>query len=59
MEKNVEYVEQSEDLRDGARDLVARAVDLAALLNREGAGIEQTARGGRKASPLRLGERPI
>jgi multimeric flavodoxin WrbA len=58
MEQNVAYVEHSEDLRDGARDLVARAVDLAALLNREGAGIEQTARGGRKASPLRLDEPP-
>jgi multimeric flavodoxin WrbA len=56
MERNVEYVEHSEDLRRGARELVARAVGLARLLNREGAGTEQTARGGRKASPLRLAE---
>jgi hypothetical protein len=54
MERNVEFVEQSDDLRDGARQLVARAVRMAGLLNDFGGGPEQTARGGRKASPLRL-----
>jgi nitrite reductase/ring-hydroxylating ferredoxin subunit/multimeric flavodoxin WrbA len=54
MERNVAFVEQSDDLRDGARQLVARAVRMAGLLNDFGGGPEQTARGGRKASPLRL-----
>jgi nitrite reductase/ring-hydroxylating ferredoxin subunit/multimeric flavodoxin WrbA len=54
MERNVEYVEKSEDLRDGARQLVARAVAAAALLNGHGEGDAQTSRGGRKASPLHL-----
>ena len=54
MERNVEYVEQSDDLRDGARQLVARAVEMASLLNDQGAGVDHTARGGRKASPVRL-----
>jgi multimeric flavodoxin WrbA len=54
MERNVEFVEQSDDLRDGARQLVARAVRMAGLLNDFGGGPEHTARGGRKASPLRL-----
>ncbi len=54
MERNVEYVEQSDDLRDGARQLVVRAVEMASLLNGQGAGLDHTARGGRKASPLHL-----
>jgi multimeric flavodoxin WrbA len=54
MERNVEYVEKSDDLRDGARQLVARAVDMAALLNGHGAGVAGTERGGRKASPIFL-----
>jgi multimeric flavodoxin WrbA/nitrite reductase/ring-hydroxylating ferredoxin subunit len=57
MERNVEYVERSEDLRDGARHLVARAVRMAGLLNGLGAGAGQTPRGGRKASPLHLAGR--
>ncbi len=54
MERNVEYVEKSEDLRNGARHLATRAVQMAALLNGQGAGAEHTPRGGRKASPLHL-----
>ena len=52
MERNIEIVEQSEDLREGARQLVTRAANLAALLIEQGTGVEQTSRGGRKASPL-------
>lgn len=52
MERNIEVVEQSEDLREGARQLVTRAASLATLLIGQGAGEEQTSRGGRKASPL-------
>jgi nitrite reductase/ring-hydroxylating ferredoxin subunit/multimeric flavodoxin WrbA len=54
MERNVDAVEKSEDLRDGARQLVTRGVAMAALLLDRGAGVSSTPRGGRKASPLRL-----
>ena len=50
MERNVDFVEKSEPLRAGARELVNRSAEMAkALLEREmtRASIE---RGGRKAS---------
>ena len=52
MERNAEAVEQSESLRDGARQLVTRGAAMATLLLGQGAGVESTPRGGRKASPL-------
>jgi hypothetical protein len=55
MERNMEAVEKSEDLREGARQLVTRGVEMAARLLGEGVGVESTPRGGRKASPLRIG----
>lgn len=60
MERNIDAVEQSEDLREGARQLVGRAVAMASLLLQQGPGAESTTRGGRKASPLRFvsGTRP-
>jgi multimeric flavodoxin WrbA len=54
MERNMEEVEKSEDLREGARQLVTRGVAMATLLLGLGAGVESTPRGGRKASPLRM-----
>jgi hypothetical protein len=54
MERNMDAVEKSDDLREGARQLVTRAVGLAGLLLGQGAGVETTPRGGRKASPLRI-----
>ena len=54
MERNMDAVEKSEDLRDGARQLIARGISLATLLVGQGAGVESTPRGGRKASPLRM-----
>lgn len=53
MERNVDAVEQSEDLRQGARHLVTRGVEMATVLLGQGAGVESTPRGGRKASPVR------
>jgi hypothetical protein len=56
MEQNVEVVKHSEELREGARALVTRAVDTAhLLLDHEGAP-HTTARGGRKAHRLALDE---
>jgi len=56
MERNVEVVKQSEELREGARALVTRAVDLAHLLLDHERAAHVTARGGRKAHRLVLEE---
>jgi len=52
MERNVEIVQGNEALRQGARDLVGRAVDHAKLLIGVDRAPEKTSRGGRKASRL-------
>ena len=49
MEHNVAYVQKSDELHDGARALVERAVDMAKLLNSECKSPEQVVRSGRKA----------
>jgi nitrite reductase/ring-hydroxylating ferredoxin subunit/multimeric flavodoxin WrbA len=54
MERNMDVVEHSEDLREGARQLVTRGFEMARLLLGQGTGVESTPRGGRKASPLRM-----
>jgi hypothetical protein len=55
MEHNIDYVMKSEELRDGARTLVARAVDTAHLLLDHETAAHTIARGGRKAHHLALG----
>ncbi len=55
MERNMEMVENSNDLREGAKQLISRGVAMAALLLGQGEGVASTPRGGRKASPLRMG----
>jgi hypothetical protein len=55
MERNVEAVEKSEDQREGARQLVTRGGEMAALLLGQGVGVKSKPRGGRNASPLRIG----
>ena len=54
MENNVAVVKQSQELRDGARALVARAVDHAKLLLERGDAPNTMERGGRKAHRLAL-----
>lgn len=54
MEHNVEAVMKSEELREGARALVSRAVDLASQRLGLKQDIDKTARGGRKAHRLTL-----
>jgi multimeric flavodoxin WrbA len=49
MENNVTAVQQSASLRDGARGLVGRAVDLSQRLIASSLGIAHLDRGGRKA----------
>jgi nitrite reductase/ring-hydroxylating ferredoxin subunit/multimeric flavodoxin WrbA len=52
MEVNVEQVRQSEELREGARALVARCVAMANHLIAAGEPAASTERGGRKAHPV-------
>jgi len=52
MENNVRQVMMSDELREGARSLVARAVDMAQLLLDHEEAPHTTARGGRKAHQL-------
>jgi multimeric flavodoxin WrbA/nitrite reductase/ring-hydroxylating ferredoxin subunit len=52
MERNVEYVQNSEELRDGVRQLVDRGVEMARTLIQQGPTHERLARGGRKAHQL-------
>ena len=56
MERNVEVVQQSSELRDGARSLAARAIDHAHLLLDHETAPHSTERGGRKAHRLVLEE---
>jgi len=54
MENNIRYVEESTELRDGARGLVRRSVAMADLfLSGQHAPLELV-KGGRKAHPLRM-----
>jgi nitrite reductase/ring-hydroxylating ferredoxin subunit/multimeric flavodoxin WrbA len=54
MEQNVAQVRESEELREGARALADRAVQMAAMLVAHEAADNETARGGRKAHRLEV-----
>lgn len=52
MERNVQYVMDSRELREGAQQLIARAIDLAKTLISRAPGERHIPRGGRKAHQL-------
>ncbi len=52
MEQNLAYVMGSDELREGARQLAARSVEMASMLLGTERRVEKTARGGRKAHRL-------
>ena len=52
MERNVRFVAESRELREGAAELVARALQLVKSLRSADAGDARTTRGGRKAHQL-------
>jgi hypothetical protein len=54
MEQNVAAVQQSEELREGTRALVERAVETARTLLKGNCGSGKLARGGRKAQRLEV-----
>jgi len=55
MERNIDYVMQSDELREGARMLITRAVDTANVLLDHEKAPHTIARGGRKAHQLAMG----
>jgi len=59
MERNVEHVMKSAELREGARELAARAVDLSRMLLAHAKPAEHTPRGGRKAFRLEIERSPV
>lgn len=52
MERNVQHVQHSEELRRGARELIHREVEFARLMLEHCGVVEKTERGGRKAHRL-------
>jgi hypothetical protein len=52
MEQNIVAVQQSEELREGTRALVERAVETARTLLKGNCGLGKLVRGGRKAQRL-------
>lgn len=52
MERNIEYVSKSKELREGAADLVCRAISVAKRLLASASTEARTTRGGRKAHQL-------
>ena len=54
MERNIDYVEKSDELREGARELVERSVNLARFLTSHEHPDAKVGRGGRKAHPLKV-----
>ena len=52
MERNVQYVQRSKELRDGAQALVTRAVDMAKLMVEGRVPDRKLPHGGRKAHEL-------
>ncbi|HJS36512.1 MAG TPA: Rieske 2Fe-2S domain-containing protein [Burkholderiales bacterium] len=54
MERNVEHVMHSAELREGAQQLAVRAVELAKVLLATCPSVERTPRGGRKAFRLEI-----
>ncbi|MDC8437916.1 MAG: (2Fe-2S)-binding protein, partial [Candidatus Nitrosotenuis sp.] len=52
MERNIAYVENSSDLRDGAKALVERCMDAANALHKTDHAAKHLEHGGRKAQPL-------
>ncbi len=54
MERNIEYVENSTDLREGAKDLVRRSVETAKIVLDRKLSDEKLAHPGRKAQKLKI-----
>ncbi len=54
MERNIEYVENSEDLKEGAKDLVRRSIETAKIVLGRKLSDEKLVHPGRKAQKLKV-----
>lgn len=56
MERNTSYVEQSDGLKNGAKDLVRRSIEMAKIVLRQHLSPEEIVKAGRKAQHLTINE---
>ena len=54
MEKNMDYVDKSTGLKEGAKDLVRRSIDMAKIILHDHKAEEKIVKPGRKAQPLKI-----
>lgn len=57
MENNIAYVEKSTGLKEGAKDLVKRSIDMAKIILHEHPAEQKIVKPGRKAQPLKISEK--
>ncbi|EGP94231.1 MAG: (2Fe-2S)-binding protein [Candidatus Nitrosocosmicus sp.] len=56
MENNIAYVAESDDLKNGAKDLVRRSIDMAKIVLQQHLSQEEIVKAGRKAQHLTINE---
>ncbi len=57
MENNIAYVEKSTGLKEGAKDLVKRSIDMAKIILHDHPAEQKIVKPGRKAQPLKISEK--
>jgi len=58
MESNIAHVAESDDLKDGAKDLVRRSIEMAKIVSKQHLSHEEIVKAGRKAQHLTTNEQP-
>lgn len=56
MENNIAYVEKSEGLKEGAKDLARRSIEMAKIVLHEHISEQKIVKAGRKAQPLKISD---
>jgi hypothetical protein len=56
MENNIAYVEKSKGLKEGAKDLVRRSIEMAKIVLHEHVSGQKIVKAGRKAQPLKISD---
>jgi hypothetical protein len=54
MESNIAYVAESDDLKNGAKDLARRSTEMAKIILQQHLSQEKIVKAGRKAQPLKI-----
>lgn len=57
MESNISYVEKSTGLKEGAKDLAKRSIDMAKIILHDHPAEQKITKPGRKAQPLKISEK--